>query len=75
MPNLTDLGLRDTTSGLFEAKALIRRRRSELQMKIGVMEAELNALGKIEASVDASVNILKDETKKREAEKQKETVT
>lgn len=64
--NYTDLGLRETSSGLLEAKRLIRHRRTELRERMGAMEAELSALGKIEASVEAALDVLRAEQKKRE---------
>lgn len=66
---LTESGLRETTSSLAEAKGMIRRRRSELQARLGVIEAELSQLGKIEAAYDFSLELLRAEMSRREADK------
>ena len=68
----TDRGLREILAGLMEAKGLLSQRRSDLQHKIGVMEVEVSALGKIEAALASAVEILRARQAEREkAEKEK----
>ena len=62
----TDRGLTEIASGLREAKALLGRKRSDLIHQMGVMEAELSALGKIEASIEAALEVLRAEQSQRE---------
>jgi hypothetical protein len=57
--NYTDRGLREVLSGLRDAAALVARKRAELQAQMGSIEAELSALGKIEASVGAAIEVLR----------------
>ena len=63
----TALGLREMSQGLREAKAMIRRRRLDLQAQIGLLESELRALDKIESSVEPSLEVLREEQARREA--------
>jgi len=64
----TERGLRETGSGLREAIALVGHRRSALQAKAGLIEAELSALGKIEAALALAAEVLTAEKARREAE-------
>ena len=68
----TDRGLREILAGLMEAKDLLAKRRSTLQHSIGVMEAEVSSLGKIESALASSVEILRASQAEREkADKEK----
>jgi hypothetical protein len=49
--NLTERGQREVGNSLKEALVRLRRRQDEVRHQIGVMEAELSDLGKIEAAV------------------------
>lgn len=66
----TDRGLREVGQGLREARLLVSRKKSELQSKMGVIEAELSALGKIETALDVANDVMGNEQAKREAEKE-----
>lgn len=75
MTDFTDRGLREVGQGLREAKALVRRERADLQSQMGIIEARLSALGKIETALDVAIDIMRAEQSKREAEqKAKEMV-
>jgi hypothetical protein len=67
MSTYTDRGLVEITQGLREAKTLLSRRRFESQSKMGILEAEVAALGKIEAALDAAIYVLREDQAQREA--------
>lgn len=54
----TDRGLREIAAGLREAKALVNRKRSDMQHQMGLLEAEMSALGKIEAAIDTAIEVM-----------------
>ena len=64
-----DRGLREISAGLRDAKALITRKRTDAQHQMGVLEAEISAQGKIEAALDAALEVLRAEQMKREDER------
>ena len=68
-----DRGLREISAGLREAKALITRKRTDAQHQMGVLEAEISAQGKIEAALDAALEVLRAEQMRREAAKEQVT--
>jgi len=49
--SLTERGQREVGSGLRDALDRLRRRKAELQAQMGILEAELSDLGKIEAAI------------------------
>ena len=49
--NLTERGQREVGNGIKDALVRLQRRKAELQTQMGVLEAELSDLGKIEAAV------------------------
>ena len=48
---LTDRGLAEVIAGHGEAKSMLRKRRSDVQRQMGLLEAELSGLGKEEAAL------------------------
>lgn len=66
----TDRGLREISAGLRDAKTLIARKRTDAQHQMGVLEAEISAQGKIEAALDAALEVLRAEQMRREAAKE-----
>ena len=65
-----DRGLREISAGLRDAKAMITRKRTDAQHQMGVLEAEISAQGKIEAALDAALEVLRAEQMRREAAKE-----
>ena len=57
MRMLTDTGTREVGQSLGDALARLRRRREDAQHKIGVLEAELADLSKIEAALMTTVEM------------------
>ncbi len=51
MTVLTERGQREVGGGLKEALDRLRRRKADVQRQMGVLEAELSDLGKIEAAL------------------------
>ena len=67
--NYTALGLTDIGSGLRAAKTLIKTERAGIRQEMGILEARLSALGRIEAALDAAVEIITGEMRARDTEK------
>ena len=49
--NLTERGQREVGNSLRDALSRLRRRRADLQEKMGILEVEIADLGKLEASL------------------------
>ena len=64
----TERGLRETSGGLREARAVLAHRISALQAQAGIIEAELSALGKIDAALSLAAEVVTREQRTREEE-------
>jgi hypothetical protein len=56
----TERGQREVGGGLQDAIARLRRRKAEVQREIGILEAELSDLGKIEAGIMLAAEIVRE---------------
>lgn len=56
--SLTERGQREVVGGLREALERLRRRKADLQRRLGLLEAELSDAGKIEAALLAAAEIV-----------------
>lgn len=54
----TARGVREIAQGLREARAIISRERAEAQHQMGVLEAKLAALSKIDAAVGVAIEMV-----------------
>jgi hypothetical protein len=60
MTQFTERGQREVGGGLQDAIARLRRRKAEVQREIGILEAELSDLGKIEAGIMLAAEIVRE---------------
>lgn len=56
--SLTERGQREVSGGLRDALARLQRRKAELQAQMGILEAELSDLGKIEAAIMLAAEVV-----------------
>lgn len=57
MTTLNERGQREVVGSLKDALARLRRRRADLQAQMGILEAELSDLGKIEGAISTAIEL------------------
>ena len=58
MTQFTERGQREVGAGLRDAVERLRRRKADVQRQIGLLEAELSDLGKIEAGIMLAAEVV-----------------